>query len=43
VGFITPYVECKLEFPLIQGRENVGTVAAIGGNGKYTDFEGIPL
>jgi len=42
-GFLTQYGERKLEFPLIQGHENVGTVAAIGGNGKYTDFEGIPL
>ena len=33
----------KLEFPIIQGHENVGTIAAIGGNEKYTDFEGIPL
>ncbi|HLX85557.1 MAG TPA: zinc-binding dehydrogenase [Terriglobales bacterium] len=30
-------------FPIIQGHENVGTIAAIGGNGLYTDFEGIPL
>jgi threonine dehydrogenase-like Zn-dependent dehydrogenase len=42
-GFTTQYGERKLEFPLIQGHENVGTVAAIGGNGKYTDFEGISL
>ena len=42
-GFTTQYGARKLEFPLIQGHENVGTVAAIGGNGKYTDFEGIPL
>ncbi|HEY2121614.1 MAG TPA: zinc-binding dehydrogenase [Candidatus Acidoferrum sp.] len=42
-GFTTQYGERKLEFPLIQGHENVGTVAAIGGNGKYTDFEGVPL
>jgi threonine dehydrogenase-like Zn-dependent dehydrogenase len=42
-GFTTQYGERKLEFPLIQGHENVGTIAAIGGNGKYTDFEGIPL
>ena len=32
-----------LPFPIIQGHENVGTIAAIGGNGGYTDFEGIPL
>src|SRR6516165_7157221 len=42
-GFTTQYGERKLEFPLIQGHENVGTVAAIGGDGKYIDFEGIPL
>jgi threonine dehydrogenase-like Zn-dependent dehydrogenase len=42
-GFTTQYGERKLEFPLIQGHENVGTVAAIGGDGKYLDFEGIPL
>ena len=42
-GFTTQYGERKIEFPLIQGHENVGTIAAIGGDGKYTDFEGIPL
>jgi threonine dehydrogenase-like Zn-dependent dehydrogenase len=42
-GFTTQYGERKLEFPIIQGHENVGTVAAIGGDGKYTDFEGVPL
>jgi threonine dehydrogenase-like Zn-dependent dehydrogenase len=42
-GFTTQYGDRKLEFPLIQGHENVGTIAAIGGDGKYTDFEGIPL
>jgi threonine dehydrogenase-like Zn-dependent dehydrogenase len=42
-GFTTQYGERKLEFPLIQGHENVGTVAAIGGDRKFTDFEGIPL
>jgi len=30
-------------FPIIQGHENVGTIAAIGGDGRYTDFEGIGL
>lgn len=30
-------------FPIIQGHENVGTIAAIGGDREYTDFEGIPL
>jgi len=33
----------RIPFPIIQGHENVGTVAAIGGDGKYDDFEGIPL
>ena len=42
-GFTTQYGARKLEFPLIQGHENVGTVAAIGGTGKYNDFEGNPL
>jgi threonine dehydrogenase-like Zn-dependent dehydrogenase len=42
-GYTTQYGGKKLEFPIIQGHENVGTVAAIGGNGIYTDFEGIPL
>ncbi|MGA7855471.1 MAG: zinc-binding dehydrogenase [Candidatus Acidiferrales bacterium] len=42
-GYTTQYGGRKLEFPIIQGHENVGTVAAIGGNAKYTDFEGIPL
>lgn len=42
-GYTTQYGERKLEFPIIQGHENVGTVAAIGGNGQYTDFEGVPL
>src|SRR6266849_294558 len=42
-GFTTQYGDRKIEFPIIQGHENVGTVAAIGGNGKYADFEGIAL
>src|SRR5580658_7405248 len=46
-GFTTQYAgtgEGKhIRFPIIQGHENVGTVAAIGGDGRYTDFEGIPL
>ncbi len=42
-GYTTQYGNRALEFPIIQGHENVGTVAAIGGNGKYTDFEGDPL
>jgi threonine dehydrogenase-like Zn-dependent dehydrogenase len=42
-GFTTQYGGRKLEFPIIQGHENVGTIAAIGGNGEFTDFEGLPL
>jgi L-iditol 2-dehydrogenase len=42
-GYTTQYGGRQLEFPIIQGHENVGTVAAIGGNGNYSDFEGIPL
>jgi threonine dehydrogenase-like Zn-dependent dehydrogenase len=42
-GHTTQYGGRALEFPIIQGHENVGTVAAIGGDGKYTDFEGVPL
>jgi len=42
-GFVTQYGQRKVEFPLIQGHENVGTIAAIGGKGELTDFEGIPL
>jgi threonine dehydrogenase-like Zn-dependent dehydrogenase len=42
-GYTTQYGGRSLEFPIIQGHENVGTVAAIGGDGQYTDFEGIPL
>ena len=29
----------QLKFPIIQRHENVGTIAAIGGNGKYAEFE----
>lgn len=42
-GFVTQYGDRKLEFPIIQGHENVGTIAAIGGDGVYSDFEGIRL
>jgi threonine dehydrogenase-like Zn-dependent dehydrogenase len=42
-GYTTQYGDHKLEFPIIQGHENVGTVAAIGGDGQYTDFEGLSL
>jgi threonine dehydrogenase-like Zn-dependent dehydrogenase len=30
-------------FPIIQGHENVGTIAAIGSHERYTDFEGVAL
>jgi L-iditol 2-dehydrogenase len=33
----------QVPFPIIQGHENVGTVAAIGGKKPWTDFEGIPI
>ena len=33
----------QIPFPIIQGHENVGTIAAIGGNGSCTDFEGVTL
>jgi len=39
-GYTTQYGDRRLEFPIIQGHENVGTIAAIGGNGKFTDFGG---
>jgi L-iditol 2-dehydrogenase len=42
-GYTTQYGDRRLEFPIIQGHENVGVVEAIGGNGNYTDFEGMPL
>jgi threonine dehydrogenase-like Zn-dependent dehydrogenase len=46
-GYINQYAGIgdgkKIRFPIIQGHENVGTVAAIGGDGRYTDFEGSSL
>src|SRR6202162_4115157 len=46
-GYTTQYAGIgdgkQIRFPIIQGHENVGTVAAIGGDGQYTDFEGVPL
>ena len=46
-GFTTQYSGAgdakQIRFPIIQGHENVGTVAAIGGDGRYTDFEGVAL
>ena len=42
-GYTTQYGNRSLEFPIVQGHENVGTIAAIGGKETYADFEGIPL
>lgn len=46
-GFTTQYAGGgegrQIRFPIIQGHENVGTVAAIGGDGQYADFEDVPL
>lgn len=33
----------SVPFPIIQGHENVGFIAAIGGDGALKDFEGVPL
>jgi len=33
----------QIPFPIIQGHENVGTIAAIGGKETCTDFEGVKL
>ena len=42
-GYTAQYGGRPLEFPIIQGHENVGTIVAIGGDGKYADFEGVAL
>ncbi len=46
-GYTTQYAGSAspktIPFPIIQGHENVGTVAAIGGDERYLDFEGVPL
>src|ERR1700676_2296179 len=42
-GYTSQYGDRQLEFPIIQGHENVGAIAAIGGDGRFKDFEGIPL
>ena len=46
-GYTTQYAGSgegkRIPFPIIQGHENVGTIAAIGGDGQYADFEGVPL
>ena len=33
----------QVPFPIIQGHENVGTIAATGSGAQATDFEGVPL
>jgi len=46
-GYTTQYAGAgtpkEIPFPIIQGHENVGTVAVIGGDNEYKDFEGVPL
>jgi L-iditol 2-dehydrogenase len=46
-GYTTQYAGSAspktIPFPIIQGHENVGTIAAIGGGGAYADAEGVPL
>lgn len=46
-GFTTQYAGTgaarEIPFPIIQGHENVGTIAAIGGDGRCVDIEGSPL
>src|SRR6202451_3227681 len=42
-GYTTQYGSRNLEFPIIQGHENVGTIAAIRGDGLHLDFGGAPL
>jgi threonine dehydrogenase-like Zn-dependent dehydrogenase len=46
-GYTTQYAGTaaprEIPFPIIQGHENVGTIAAIGGKETYRDVEGTPL
>jgi threonine dehydrogenase-like Zn-dependent dehydrogenase len=46
-GYTTQYAGAgapkQIPFPIIQGHENVGTIAAIGRGEPLTDFEGVPL
>ncbi len=46
-GYTTQYAGTgapkQIPFPIIQGHENVGTIAAIGGSNVCSDFEGVPL
>jgi len=37
-GFTTQYGDRKIQFPIIQGHENVGTIAAIGGDGRFREL-----
>src|SRR5260370_3095369 len=39
-GYTTQYGGRQLEFPIIQGHENVGTIAAIGGARNHNHFPG---
>src|SRR5260370_38826204 len=42
-GYVTQYGDRKLAFPIIQGHENGGTIAAIGGDGRYAVSERAKL
>jgi threonine dehydrogenase-like Zn-dependent dehydrogenase len=46
-GYTTQYAGTgtprQIPFPIIQGHENVGTVAAVGGGEPFRDVEGTPL
>jgi threonine dehydrogenase-like Zn-dependent dehydrogenase len=42
-GYVGQYGGKPVPFPIIQGHENVGTIAAIGGREEIRDFEGIAL
>lgn len=46
-GYTTQYAGTgsprEIPFPIIQGHENVGTIAAIGSDAPCNDFDGIPL
>ena len=46
-GYTTQYAGTgaprEIPFPIIQGHENVGTIAAIGGDARCVDLEGTPL
>ena len=41
-GYTAQYGGRQVPFPIIQGHENVGTIAAMG-HGRCADFEGLPL